>query len=116
MARHKSRVTHTRRRRNSTRSRKQSGGWLFGLFGNKPAESENIAAPAPAPAPAEPKKSFFSGWFGAAPTPAPAAPAPAAAAPAAAPAAPAAAPAAPEEEQKGGRRKKSRKHHRRHRK
>ena len=92
MARHKSRVRHTRRRRSRTRSRKQAGGIL-------PLESETQKTAEPAADVVAEKQSIFSGfanwknWFNPKP------------------------PAAPEEEQKGGRRKKSRKHHhRRHRK
>ena len=99
MARHKSRVRHTRRRRSSTRSRKQSGGWLFGLFGNKEA---------PAPAATE-TKPWYARMFGPAePTKVVAEPTKVVAEPTKVVAAPAAG---------GGRRKKSRKHHRRrHRK
>lgn len=110
MARHKSRVRHTRRRRSRsrTRSRKQAGG-IFDLLkgeGNKDAAAAP-AAEAPAPvteAPKEaPKESLgnrFMNFFKTKP----------AEAEAPKPAAPVATAAG------GGRRKKSRKHHRRHRK
>ena len=63
MARHKSRVRHTRRRRSRsrsrsrTRSRKQSGGWFFGLLGNKEEHAATSAPEAAAPE-AEKKKIY----------------------------------------------------------
>lgn len=98
MARHKSRVRHTRRRRSRTRSKKQAGGGILSMFGfgdEKKEEPSVATGEAPKPAePAAPNNSLFNRWFGAAePTN-----------------------VAETKEQGGGRRKKSRKHHRRHRK
>ena len=99
MARHKSRVRHTRRRRSSTRSRKQAGGIKWKFWETNAAE-----APAPATAPVTeapkeaPKESLgnrFMNFFKTEPAEA----------------------EAPKPAAGGGRRKKSRKHHRRrHRK
>jgi len=48
MTRHKSRVARRSRRRARRGTRKQSGGWLFGLFGSKPDAAPAVDATAAA--------------------------------------------------------------------